>query len=279
MLTGDLSPAPAPLDDVAIALRIRAFIADGTPEAGTEAMAFRAAMIEAHLGLVHHIARRYASTMDYEDRVMYGVMGLIRAVDGFDPEVGERFSVYAANWIRARIRRALSDYSRMVRLPAYVVEGYQALVRAMADGEIDEGDVEALAAATRFKADKVRVLLSSYTERVVALVTEVGVDGDDHVHVAVCPRATPAQLVAREERRVAVAAAMQRLTEREQFVLMRRYGFIDDRGDHGLPARDGYWYLDEVAAALGLSVGTVRKVQADALRKMRRRLLEHGDEG
>lgn len=262
--------------------RIRALRAAGTPDDLAAAAALRNAMVVVNLGLVHVIARRYSGAMDYEDRVMYGVLGLIRAVDDFDPEVGERFSVYARIWIRNQIGRALSDLSRMVRLPAYVVEGYQALARAMARDDVDAHDVSALAAATGFKAAKVVALLGSYNERVVPIDGNASDADIEHheVHVAVSPLPSPAQLVTQVERRAAVLAAVDRLTPREAFVVLRRFGFVDDRAEHGLPENDGVWQLAEVAAALGVKVYMVRKIQSDAMRKLARRLrhLEYGGE-
>jgi RNA polymerase primary sigma factor len=220
-------------------------------------------MVRANLRLVVSLARHYAGKgLPLEDLVAEGNMGLVRAVEGYDPAAGTRFSTYASYWVKQSIRRALSRTGNAVRLPQYVTtllakwaKASTALHRELGRTPTDEEVAARLGLTER----QVRVVRKA--RRVYASGQPVeNPDGEPVVGLFADARELPPddRLAGAEEVRKALDS-VGRLEEREAQVLRLRFGL-----DGGEPAS-----LQEVGEQLGYTRERIRQIERDALAKLR----------
>jgi RNA polymerase nonessential primary-like sigma factor len=231
----------------------------------------RQTMIERNLRLVVNIAKHYANRgLTLLDLVEEGNLGLIHALEKFDPERGFRFSTYATWWIRQNIERAIMNQSRTMRLPVHVIKELNIYLRAQRHLEthgVTDPSAEDIANLTSHPVEDVRRIMQ-LNERVASLDAPLDVDptlslgeaiADDNAHL-------PEDILQLEEIERHVQEWMAQLNDKQRWVIERRFGL------NGLEACT----LEDLALELKVTRERVRQIQMESLRLLRQLLRRRG---
>ena len=225
----------------------------------------RQKMIEHNLRLVVNIAKHYLNRgMPLLDLVEEGNLGLIHALDKFDPERGFRFSTYATWWIRQNIERAIMNQSRTIRLPVHVVKEINLVLRAIRhlDSAANrETSVERIAALIDRPVADVRRILQ-LNEHIASLDAPLEIDPSHTIGEAIADESAvnPETLLQSSETDSLLDDWLGQLTARQRQVIERRYGL------NGADVST----LDVLASELGLTRERVRQIQVEALDRLRK---------
>ena len=252
--------APAPLRGEGFTRReLRVFVAELNVALDTY-RTVRDQMIEANIRLVSLLARQYRHpALSYLDMVQEGTIGLIRAIEKFEPDRGVKFSTYAVWWIWQQITRSVDNQGALIRTPVHWSQFRRRMDRQTQRSAPDDAPVAEDVAVEQGVAPE-RAAMMTQMFRFVSTDAPSSEDDDRPLETVVAePEKEPESQVLQDDLRAQLDQAITRLPPREAYILRERFGLRDDESQT----------LEELGTHFGVSRERIRQLETRALRQLK----------
>ena len=230
----------------------------------------REKLINSNLRLVVNIAKNYKNShLSIADLVSEGNLGLITAVDKYNPDLGYRFSTCATPWIKQAISKAITDKGRNIRIPAHIYQLLSKYRHALAELEVDghKPTDEEIARKLNVETDKVKQL-KGWMHDTISLETPLGADSEETVGdmIADSHTETPYEYTEKQMTHRKILKVLDQFKPRTQSIIKLRYGIAAD----GDPDMYNYEHtLEEIGEILGITRERVRQIEKQTLAEMK----------
>ncbi|MBN2082611.1 RNA polymerase sigma factor RpoD/SigA [bacterium] len=244
----------------------------------------RRQLIEANLRLVLNIAKQYRHMgIPFADLISEGNIGLMTAIDKFNPELGHRLSTYATWWIRQRILRYIISNQSIIRVPEHIIDKINKLrkeTERFRQKENREPTITELAEQSKLSEEDIRKF-SSAVPYIMSLESGFEHSDGDEMQDSAQPISDRIsgdnELFLRTLDEITVRSLLKHLDDKERYVICRRFGLQLEAGEGGgVSDYDDGATLESLARERGVSRERIRQIEREALRKMRKAYLGHG---